>query len=178
MADTTYLRIRIADRENPANLFNMKEFRARCAIKTRLKSRTPISTQTGTQSTTHAVCARGGCATKCSLLQGWGLIDLLLRKFNEGSPRPRVARAQKIIRLHPLLCSKHLLKRVVEAALYCAHRTSTVSPCAFCEQKGHLTTPDPPSASKKNWISSDSAISEMDSPSLTSDYLIVLHSIE
>ena len=34
--------------------------------------------------------------------QGWGLIDLPLRAFNEGSPRPRVARAQKIIRLHPL----------------------------------------------------------------------------
>ena len=37
--------------------------------------------------------------------QGWGLIDLPLRASNEGSPRPRVARAQKIIRLHPLLCS-------------------------------------------------------------------------
>jgi hypothetical protein len=34
--------------------------------------------------------------------QGWGLIDLPLRASNEGSPRPRVARAQKIISLHPL----------------------------------------------------------------------------
>ena len=34
--------------------------------------------------------------------QGWGLNDLLLRASNEGSLRPRVARAQKIIRLHPL----------------------------------------------------------------------------
>src|SRR5437016_7676500 len=34
-------------------------------------------------------------------LQGWGLIDLPLRASNEGSPRPRVARAQKIIRFHP-----------------------------------------------------------------------------
>jgi len=34
--------------------------------------------------------------------QGWGLIDLPLRASNEGSPRPRVARAQKINRLHPL----------------------------------------------------------------------------
>jgi HEAT repeats len=34
-------------------------------------------------------------------LQGWGLIDLPLRASNEGSPRPRVARAQKIISLHP-----------------------------------------------------------------------------
>jgi hypothetical protein len=38
-------------------------------------------------------------------LRGWGLIDLPLRASNEGSPRPRVARAQKIISLHPLLCS-------------------------------------------------------------------------
>ena len=28
-------------------------------------------------------------------LQGWGLIDLPLRASNEGSPRPRVARAQE-----------------------------------------------------------------------------------
>src|SRR4030042_1580887 len=42
----------------------------------------------------------------CSLsLQGWGLIDLPLRASNEGLLRPRVARAQKIIRLHPLRCS-------------------------------------------------------------------------
>ena len=34
-------------------------------------------------------------------LQGWGLIDLPLRASNERSPRPRVARAKKIIRLHP-----------------------------------------------------------------------------
>jgi hypothetical protein len=37
--------------------------------------------------------------------QGWGLIDLPLRASNEGSPRPRVARAQEINRLHPLLNS-------------------------------------------------------------------------
>jgi hypothetical protein len=36
---------------------------------------------------------------------GWGLTDLPLRASNEGLLRPRVARAQKIIRLHPLLCS-------------------------------------------------------------------------
>ena len=29
----------------------------------------------------------------------------IVRAFNEGSPRPRVARAQKIIRLHHILCS-------------------------------------------------------------------------
>jgi hypothetical protein len=38
-------------------------------------------------------------------LRGWGLIDLPLRASNEGLLRPRVARAQKIISLHPLFCS-------------------------------------------------------------------------
>ena len=38
-------------------------------------------------------------------------------------------------------CSLHLFKGVAKAALYCAHRTSTVSPCAFCEQEGHLAAP-------------------------------------
>jgi hypothetical protein len=33
------------------------------------------------------------------------------------------------------------LEEVAEAALYCAHRTSIVSPCAFCEQEGHLAAP-------------------------------------
>ena len=33
------------------------------------------------------------------------------------------------------------LEEAAEAALYCAHRTSTVSPCAFCEQEGHLAAP-------------------------------------
>jgi hypothetical protein len=74
-------------------------------------------------------------------LQGWGLIDLLLRAFNEGLLRPRVARARKIIRLHPFFCSKRLLKGVAEAALHCAHRTSTFLSCAFCEQEGHLAAP-------------------------------------
>ena len=49
----------------------------------------------------------------CSFsLQGWSLIDLPLRASNEGLRRPRVARAQKIIR--------------------------APSPPLFCEQKGHL----------------------------------------
>jgi len=39
------------------------------------------------------------------IFQGWGLIDLPLRASNEGLLRPRVARAQKIIRLHPFPCS-------------------------------------------------------------------------
>ena len=32
---------------------------------------------------------------------------------------------------------------VAEAALYCAHRTSTFLSCAFCEQEGHLAAPPP-----------------------------------
>ena len=39
--------------------------------------------------------------------------------------------------------TKPQFKGVAEAALYCAHRTSTVSPCAFCEQEGRLATPSP-----------------------------------
>ena len=34
-----------------------------------------------------------------------------------------------------------LFRGVAKAALNCAHRTSTVSPCAFCEQGGHLAAP-------------------------------------
>ena len=30
-----------------------------------------------------------------------------------------------------------------QAVLYCAHRTSTASSCAFCEQEGHLAAPSP-----------------------------------
>jgi hypothetical protein len=48
------------------------------------------------------VCSLQACLFS---LQGWRLTDLPLRASNEGSPRPRVARAQKIIRLHPILCS-------------------------------------------------------------------------
>jgi len=39
--------------------------------------------------------------------------------------------------------SPPLFRGVAEAALYCAHRTSTVSSCAFCEQEGHLAAPSP-----------------------------------
>ena len=88
--------------------------------------------------------------------QGWGLIDLPLRASNEGLLRPRVARAQKIIRLHPLPFIVGALRaRMVpghspppssfarfssrgssQIVLHCAHRTSTVLSCAFCEQEG------------------------------------------
>ena len=37
---------------------------------------------------------------------------------------------------------------VAKAALNCAHGTSTVSPCAFCEQGGHLAAPCPSFSSR------------------------------
>src|SRR6185295_4879054 len=36
-----------------------------------------------------------------------------------------------------------LLRGAAKAALNCAHRTSTVSSCVFCEQGGHLAAPRP-----------------------------------
>jgi hypothetical protein len=63
-------------------------------------------------------------------------------------PCPPIA-SQSITRDEPLAPAKAfqfaklLFKRVAKAALYCAHRTSTVSPCAFCEQEGHLAAPSP-----------------------------------
>src|SRR5882762_3461294 len=73
-----------------------------------------------------------------------------VRAFNEGSPRPRVARAQETFEpfLSQLHASNNLLlillvspRRSGQVALYCAHRTSTVLSCAFCEQEGHLAAP-------------------------------------
>ena len=64
--------------------------------------------------------------------QGWGLIDLPLRASNEGLLRPRVARAQKIIRLHPppLLREQGINTGVIPPLLS----------CAFCEQgSAHLS---------------------------------------
>ena len=42
-----------------------------------------------------------------------------------------------------ILC--FFLKGAAKAALDCAHRTSTVSSCAFCEQGGRLAAPPHPS---------------------------------
>src|SRR4249920_1024703 len=52
-----------------------------------------------------------------------------------GTPDVPVARARAFQSSSPFI------KGVAEAALYCAHRTSTVSSCAFCEQGGHLAAP-------------------------------------
>jgi hypothetical protein len=48
------------------------------------------------------------------------------------------------------LNSLNLYQGEAKVALYCAHRTSTVSSCAFCEQEGHLAAPRP---SKFVWFS-------------------------
>ena len=77
------------------------------------------------------------------LFQGdGGLIDLLLRAtFSPAHPLARrdvpLARA-RALRISPLAPGG-----AAKAALYCAHRTSTVSPYAFCEQEGHLDAPFP-----------------------------------
>jgi hypothetical protein len=51
--------------------------------------------------------------------------------------------AQKGRSARPFQFSLPLFRGAAEVALYCAHRTSTVSSCAFCEQEGHLAAPLP-----------------------------------
>src|SRR5437016_12839626 len=92
-----------------------------------------------------------------SSLQGLGLIDLPLRAAFSPTrpladifhpPYPPIA-SQSISRDVPLARARAfrfpilLFRGVAKAALYCAHRTSTVSPCAFCEQEGYLAAPSP-----------------------------------
>ena len=77
-------------------------------------------------------------------LQGWRLLDLPLRAtFSPAHPLARrdVPLAQARAFRFPIT----LFRGVAKAALYCAHRTSTVSSCAFCEQEGHLAAPSHPS---------------------------------
>jgi hypothetical protein len=65
-------------------------------------------------------------------------------------PYPPIA-SQSISRDVPLSQARafqfslSLVRGVAEAALYCAHRTSTVLSCAFCEQEGHPAAPSPSS---------------------------------
>jgi hypothetical protein len=54
-----------------------------------------------------------------------------------------ISRDVPLARARAFQTSSSLVKGVAKAALYCAHRTSTVSPCAFCEQEGHLAAPSP-----------------------------------
>jgi hypothetical protein len=69
-----------------------------------------------------------------------------VRTSNEGSLRPRVARAQGIARppffpFFSLHSSSPVLEGVAKAALNCAHRTRAFLGRAFCEQGGHLAAP-------------------------------------
>ena len=74
--------------------------------------------------------------------QGWGLIDLpLCATLLPAHPLAR--QDGPLSRARDFQSSSLLVKGMAEAALYCAHRTSTVSPCAFCEQEGHLAAPSP-----------------------------------
>jgi hypothetical protein len=74
-----------------------------------------------------------------SSLEG-GLLDLPLRAtFSPAHPLAR--RDVPSARARALRFPIPLFRGVAKAALYCAHRTSTVSPCAFCEQEGHLAAP-------------------------------------
>src|SRR5713101_5293863 len=69
-----------------------------------------------------------------------GPIGLLLRAtFSPTHPLAR--RDVPLTRTRAFQSPLPLFKGVAKAALYCAHRTSTVSPCAFCEQEGHLAAP-------------------------------------
>jgi len=100
--------------------------------------------------------------TRLLSLQGWGLIDLPLRASNEGLLRPRVARAQKIIRLHSLLSSSTSAEgiptrgwlggsstaRVERALFHRARSTSKRSPLtALTISSAPPSTPSPPSPS-------------------------------
>ena len=73
---------------------------------------------------------------RCSLqarslsLQGWGLIDLPLRASNEGLLRPRVARAQEIIRLHPVTFLLPAAANSVQRAGRSRSRRGDSGPCA------------------------------------------------
>jgi len=75
------------------------------------------------------------------IFQEWGLIDLPLRAITQSANLfSRVAWSilECARRTRVFQFPIQLLGGVAKAALYCAHRTSTVSPCAFCEQEGHL----------------------------------------
>jgi hypothetical protein len=120
----------------------------------------------------HGCCS--GTSKLARSLSGMGADELLLRASNEGSPRPRVARAKKIIRFHPLLYGlppfasphfffkgglvdplvrasnealliPHRLQRGQTTVLHCAHRATTALSWGLCEQEGWLAAPSHPS---------------------------------
>ena len=67
------------------------------------------------------------------------IFESLLLRDNKRRISPKDA--QKGHPARPVQFSLSLFRGVVEAALYCAHRTSTFLSCAFCEQEGHLAAP-------------------------------------
>jgi len=80
------------------------------------------------------------CIARSLSLQGWGLIDLPLRAtFSPAHPLAR--QGVPSARARAFQDSSSLVKGSAKAALHCAHRTSTVSSCAFCEQEGRLAAP-------------------------------------
>ena len=95
-------------------------------------------------------CCRSSCARRARLqmlppsslgiTQGWGLMMSYCARLSHPPPTGTPRRAKNPVEGLPMLSSP-LVKGVVEVALYCAHRTNTVSPCAFCEQEGHLAAP-------------------------------------
>ena len=71
--------------------------------------------------------------------EGKGVCSLTARNF---LTRPPLARRDvPLARARPFRFFVFSLGGVAKAALYCAHRTSTVLSCAFCEQEGHLAAP-------------------------------------
>ena len=80
----------------------------------------------------------------CSLVyfSEGGLVDPQLRA-SFLSARPPARQDVPVARARACQSSSSLAKGVVKVVLDCAHRTSTVSSCAFCEQEGHLTAPSP-----------------------------------
>ena len=67
-----------------------------------------------------------------------GGLDGLLLRVTIPPAHPPARRDVPLAQARAFQSSSSLVKGVAKAALYCAHRTSTVSPCAFCEQEGHL----------------------------------------
>jgi len=85
-----------------------------------------------------------------SLTRAAGLTPYV-RAFFHPPPTPGAPRRALYPWQGPSNSLYFFLEGVAEAALYCAHRTSTVSPCAFCEQKGHLAAPSPSFRFRAPW---------------------------
>jgi len=83
--------------------------------------------------------------TGWTVLAGCGKTTLAREKF-EGRTNGTTAKhsrrmLKKTVQRDPSNSLYLSVRGVAKAALDCAHRTSTVSSCAFCEQRGHLAAP-------------------------------------